>query len=232
MDSPKHLGIVACSSEGASLCYRTFCLEAGSAMGLYDHPEVSMHTHSLSRYMSAIHAGNWQAVADLMLDSAEKLAKIGADLLICPDNTIHQSMDLVEPKSPIPWLDIAQEVVAEANRQNYHSLAILGTKYLMEGPVYRHAAGRAGLTAIVPSSEDREHINNVIFQELVNGITKPDSRTYFNAVMQKMKSLGCDAAVLGCTEIPLLIDPARAPLDTLDSTRILARAALRCMLGS
>ena len=104
----KHVGIVACSAEGAALCYRTFCLEAAERMGRHDHPEVSMHTHSLAQYMAGIEAGDWAAVAELMLDSARRLAKIGAELLICPDNTIHQAMDIVEAAGVLPWLHIAR----------------------------------------------------------------------------------------------------------------------------
>lgn len=108
----QHIGIVACSAEGAALCYRTVALEGALLLGTHDHPEVSMHTHPLARYMSCISANDWPGVAQLMLSSAEKLAKADADFLICPDNTIHQAFDLVEYRSPRPWLHIAQEVTS------------------------------------------------------------------------------------------------------------------------
>ena len=223
----RHVGIVACSAEGAALCYRTFCVEAGRRAGPYRHPEVSMHTHSLGEYMDLIDAGDWRAVADLMLDSARKLAGAGAELLICPDNTIHQAMDFAAPESPVPWLHIADEVVAAAVARGWRRLAVLGTKYLMEGPVYSASAAKAGLAVVIPDNAQRRQINRIIFEELVHGICLPDSRVFLNNVMASMKTSGCDAAVLGCTEIPLLVDPAAAPLPVLDSTRILARAALR-----
>src|ERR1041385_8893927 len=135
----QHIGIVACSAEGASLCYRTVCHEGAIRMGIDNHPEVSMHTHSLAEYMKFINANDWVGVADLMLNSAEKLAKAGAAFLICPDNTIHQTFDLIEHRSPRPWLHIAREVAAEAWRKNFKHVAVLGTRYLMEGPVYREA---------------------------------------------------------------------------------------------
>ncbi len=227
----RHVGIVACSAEGAALCYRTFCTEAAQLMGPHHHPEVSMHTHSLGRYMGSIAAGDWSAVAELMLDSARRLASIGAELLICPDNTIHQAMPQVEPSSPRVWLHIAREVVAVARQSGYASLAIFGTRYLMEGPVYPEAARANGLEVRVPEAADRLRIDQIIFDELVYGRFLPESREYFNEVMAGMRDRGCDAAVLGCTEIPLLVDPATAPLPTLDSTRILARAALREAVG-
>jgi aspartate racemase len=186
-----------------------------------------MHTHSLARYMAGIRAGDWAAVAELMLDSAWKLAGLGAELLICPDNTIHEAMPLVQPRSPLPWLHIAGEVVGEARRRGFGCLAVLGTKYLMDGPVYRTAAAEAAVAVQVPDEPARAEIDRIIFDELVYGQLLPASRRYLDEVMAGMKSLGCDAAVLGCTELPLLADPNTAPLPLLDSTRLLARAALR-----
>jgi len=227
----RHIGIVACSAEGAALCYLTISTEAAGRMGRHNHPEISMHTHPLARYMEGIERGDWQAVADLMLDSARRLAAIGAELLISPDNTIHQAMPLVAPRSPLPWLHIAGEVIAAARAGGYRRLAVLGTKFLMEGPVYREAAAAAGMETQTPDEPDRVRINQIIFDELVYGRFTAESREYFNGVMAGMKSRGCDAAVLGCTEIPLLVDPAAAPLPVLDSTRLLARAALREAMG-
>jgi aspartate racemase len=223
---PKHVGIVACSAEGAALCYRTFCAEAPAILGEHMHPEVSMHTHPLGEYMKHIRYGDWDQVARLMLSSVEKLASIGAQFAICPDNTIHEAFDLVVPKSPVPWLHIAQVVGEEAKRRELGSLAVTGTKYLMTGPVYSSALERLGIACTIPAENDREAIDTIIFKELVNGIFLDESRQYFNSVFQKLKDRGCDAVVLGCTEIPLLVDPEDCPLPTLDSTRLLARAAL------
>ena len=222
-----HIGIVACSTEGAALCYRTISLEGGQMIGKHDHPEVSLHSFSLAEYMKSIDPGDWAGVAELMLGSAEKLAKAGADFLICPDNTIHQAFDLVEHRSPRPWLHIAREVAAEAKRRGYRRLAVLGTRYLMEGPVYREALKAAGIEHRVPSAEQRGHINRIIFDELVNGQFLPRSLAYHVEVIRGLKDEGCDAVVLGCTEIPLLVTAESSPLPTLDSTRLLARAAVR-----
>src|SRR5512142_2982726 len=127
----KHIGIVACSAEGASLCYRTICEDGDRQLGEYHRPEVSLHTHSLGDYMDRINVDDWQGVADLMLSSAGKLAGAGADFLICPDNTIHRAFDMVAPKSPLPWLHIVEEVAAEAKRRGLRKLAITGTRYTM-----------------------------------------------------------------------------------------------------
>ncbi len=228
----QHIGIVACSAEGAALCYRTIALEGAHLLGTHDHPEVSMHTHPLARYMSCIYAGDWPGVADLMLSSADKLAKSGADFLICPDNTIHQAFDLVEHRSPRPWLHIAQEVTNEARRSHFKRLGVLGTRYLMEGPVYREKLGAAGLEHRTPEQPVRERINQIIMDELVNAQFTPRSLAYFQEVIRTLAGQGCDAVVLGCTEIPLLVTPDSSPLPTLDSTRLLAKAAVKKAVGT
>jgi aspartate racemase len=227
LSGTKHVGIVACSAEGAALCYRTLCAEAPEVMGEHMHPEVSMHTYPLGAYMIHIRSGNWPAVAEMMVSSAKKLAAIGAEFAVCPDNTIHQAFDLVDRDSPIPWLHIGEAVAEEARAQGYGTLAITGTKYLMTGPVYPSTLKRYGIRWVIPDAEARERIDRIIFSELVNGIFKEGSRLYFNTVIQRMNDEGCDAVVLGCTEIPLIVDPNDCPLPTLDSTRLLARAALR-----
>ena len=224
---PEHIGIVACSAEGAALCYRTICVEGAQLLGPHTHPEVSMHTHSLAEYVKCIHRGDWQGVGELMLASAYKLEKIGADFLICPDNTIHQAFDLVEHRSPRPWLHIAQEVANEAQRRQYKRLGVLGTRYLMEGPVYPEKLNAAGLEYRIPSAAQREKINHIIMDELVNGKFTAPSLAYLTEVIRILAAEGCDAAVLGCTEIPLLVTPEASPLPTLDSTRLLAKAAVR-----
>ncbi len=223
----KHIGIVACSAEGAALCYRTLCKEAPALMGEHMHPEVSMHTHPLGEYMVHIRSGNWPKVAELILSSVTKLAEIGAKFAVCPDNTIHQAFHIVVAQSPIPWLHIAGAVAAEASARRLKTLAVTGTKYLMTGPVYPDTLAEFGLTVQIPDERDRERIDTIIFKELVNGLFTEESRMYFNTVVQRMKDRGCDAVVLGCTEIPLLVDPNDCPLPILDSTRLLARAALR-----
>lgn len=224
---PHHIGIVACSAEGAALCYRTICLEGAELSGRHNHPEVSMHTHSLAEYMKFIEPGDWAGVAELMMSSAEKLARAGADFLICPDNTIHQAFDLVQHRAPRPWLHIAQEVACEAKRNHFKRLAVLGTRYLMEGPVYPQKLKAANIDYRIPDAPQRQKINQIIMDELVNGQFLPRSQTYFTEVIRGMKDDGCDAVVLGCTEIPLIVNAETSPLPPLDSTRLLARAALR-----
>src|ERR1700727_840312 len=222
-----HIGIVACSTEGAALCYRTVSLEGAQLLGRHDHPEVSLRSHSLARYMKSIDRNEWAGVAELMMSSAEKLARAGADFLICPDNTIHQAFDMVEHRSPRPWLHIAREVAKEAQRRQFKRVAVLGTRYLMEGPVYREALKAAAIEHRIPGAEQREHLNQIIMDELVKAQFLPRSLAYYVEAIRSFKDEGCDAVVLGCTEIPLLVTPESSPLPVLDSTRLLAKAAVR-----
>lgn len=222
-----HIGIVACSAEGAALCYRTICQEALALMGEHNHPRITLDSIPMAEHMEFIMKDDWEGVAQVMLASARTVAQAGADFAICPDNTCHQALPYLTPESPLPWLHIAEVVAQEAERNNFKRLGIMGTRYLMEGPVYGEALKRHSIDGEIPDKADRERINTIIFKQLVNGVFPEESRLYFNEVMDKLKARGCDAAVLGCTEIPLIVRPDDAPLPTLDSTRLLARAALR-----
>ena len=227
----KHIGVVACSAEGASLCYRTLCAEAAQLMGEHAHPEVSLHNHSLATYLEYINSCNWEEVGKLMLSSVRKLAQIGAEFAICPDNTIHQALSLIEPQSPIPWLHIVEVVAQAAQSQEFTNLGILGTRSLMAAPLYPEMLDRYDIKHQMPAAVDRERIDKIIHEQLVYGLLSETSRHYFNSVIKEFKENGCDAVVLGCTEIPLLVDPDDCPLPTLDSTRLLATAALEHALA-
>jgi aspartate racemase len=227
----QHVGIVAVSAEGAALCYRTICAESAAILGPHDHPRITMHTYPLAEYMQTVEAGRWQEAGALLLSSADVLVRAGAELLICPDNTLHQALDLVRDRTPVPWLHIAEEVATVALARGFKRLGVLGTRYLMEGPVYRRTLAAAGIGHEVPEADDRERINAIIFDELVYGRFDEASRRYFRSVIEALGARGCDAVVLGCTEIPLLITDADSPLPAIDSTRTLARAAIREATG-
>ncbi len=225
--APHHIGIVGCSAEGAALCYRTICVEGAALLGGHAHPEVSLHTHSLADYVACLERGDWTGVGELMLSSAEKLARIGADFLICPDNTIHSALPYVEARSPLPWLHIVEVVAEEAQRRGYTRLGLTGTRWLVDSPLYPARLAAHGLDCLRPGEAERAEIDRIIMDELVRGVFTPRALAHFQEVMAGMKAAGCDAVVLGCTEIPLIVNDDNAPLPTLDSTRLLARAALR-----
>ncbi|MCW5650457.1 MAG: amino acid racemase [Ramlibacter sp.] len=227
----QHIGIAGCSAAGAALCYQTLCTEGAQWLGPHAHPEVSMHTPSLAEYVARLDRGDLHGVAELMLASAHKLAASGADFLICPDNTIHQAFDHVASRSPLPWLHIADVVAAEASQRGYRRVGITGTGWLVDSEVYPEKLAARGLAYLRPEAAERNEINRIIMDELVCGVFRPEGVAYFQQVIGRMKADGCDAVVLGCTEIPLIIHDGNSPLPTLDSTRLLARAALRRAVG-
>jgi aspartate racemase len=224
---PRHIGIVACSAEGAALCYRTICAEGAHLLGAHDHPEISMHSHSLAQYVACLSRGDWPGIGELMLSSADKLARTGAEFLVCPDNTIHQALPYVEPRSPLPWLSIVDVVADQAVERGFRRLGLTGTRWLVDSEVYPDKLAARGVEYLRPQTAERDEINRIIMDELVNGLFTPEALAYFQHVIERMKGQGCDAVVLGCTEIPLIVNDSNSSLPTLDSTRLLARAALR-----
>lgn len=227
MSLPLHIGIVACSAEGAALCYRTICAEGAAILGPHAHPEVSLHSASLADYVRCLDGNDLGGIAELMLASARKLAAAGADFLICPDNTIHQAFSLVAPVSPLPWLHIAEVVASEAAARGYRRVGLTGTRWLVSSEVYPEKVKERGLSYVRPPDAERDEIGRLIMEELVNGVFHPETVAYFQKVIVGLQRSGCDAVVLGCTEIPLIINDKNSPIPTLDSTRLLARAALR-----
>ena len=226
----KHIGIVSVNYEGTTLCYQTICAEATSMMGEYQHPQITIHSFPLADYIRFLSRLDWEGVAGLLLESAEKVARAGADFAICPANTVHEAFKFMTPRSPIPWLHIVEVVADAAMDQGQSRLGILGTKFLMEGNVYREVLSARGIEAVIPNVNDREGINTFIFEELVKGNFKNSTKEYFRRVASELANR-CDAVVMGCTEIPLILRQEDTEVPLLDSTRLLARAALQESLG-
>ncbi len=227
----KNIGIVGCSAEGAALCYTTICSESIARLGHYQHPDISMHTPSLSLYVDALNKGSKSRIAQLMLASVNKLKAAGADFVICPDNTIHQALDLVTSTTQLPWLHIADVVAQHACRQGVRSVGVLGTQWLTESDVYPTSMEKFNIKTVLPNEKQRQRIGQLIMNELVLG-KKPDSAVlYLQSVIDDFKQQGCDAVVLGCTELPIVLNDHNSSLPTFDSTRLLARAAIEKALS-
>ena len=232
MTAARHIGIVGCSAEGAALCYRTVCLEGAALMGrVHAHPDVSMHTTALAEYVPHLDRGDMAAVAELMLGSARRLARAGADFLICPDNTIHAALPYVLPHSPLPWLHIAEVVAEEARRRGFRRVGLTGTAWLVRSEVYPEKLGAVGIECVRPSPADRDMTATVIMEDLVLGRFLPENVARLEQVLDRLAAAGAEAVVLGCTELPLVLGDHNSPVPTLDSTRLLARAALRHALA-
>jgi aspartate racemase len=222
----KHIGIVSVNYEGTSLCYRAICIEAAKLMGEYQHPQITIHSFPLAEYMHFVSRLDWEGVAGLLIDSAEKVARAGADFAICPANTVHEAFKFMRNRSPIPWLHIVEVVGDVAAARGLAKLGILGTKFLMDANLYRDVLADRGIEAVAPDDEQRKKLNQFIFDELVKGTFESSTKEYFRGVAGDLAKRGCDAVVMGCTEIPLILEPRDVEVPLLDSTRLLAKAAL------
>jgi len=227
----KHVGIVSVNYEGTALCYRSICTEAASVMGEYQHPQITIHSFPLADYMHFVSRLDWEGVGGLLLESAEKVARAGAEFAICPANTAHDAFKFMTQRSPIPWLHIVEVVGDVAAARGLSKLGILGTRFLMDGNLYREVLSDRGIEAVTPDNEQRERINAFIFDELVKGTLESSTREYFRNVVADLADRGCDAVVMGCTEIPLILGQEDVEVPLLDSTRLLAKAALAEAVG-
>jgi aspartate racemase len=181
--------------------------------------------------MTAWEAGDYAPIRATLSVSAQRLARAGADFFVCPDNTAHLALEEPGEDLALPGLHIAEVVAGQAARDHRQRVGVLGTRYLMDGPLYPRVFGAHGVTAELPGAEDRRVINEIIFDELVNGVFTDSSRQEYVRVIERLAARGCDAVALVCTEIPLLVTPEVSPLPTLDSTRLLASAAFDVAVG-
>lgn len=226
----KHIGIVACSVEGAALCFQEIAVYSRKRMGEHLHPQVTLSCIAMGEWLPAFDRGDYEGLAEFMLRETGIVARAGAQLAICPDNSAHLAFNLVVAKSPIPWLHIAEEVAKAALRGGYRHAALLGTRFTMRGPVYPEVFEKYALKVSSPAEGDQKIVDDIIFNELVNGTFTEASRLLYNDVIDRMGARGCDCVILGCTEIPLLVRSDDCPLPALDSTRLLARAAVDAAL--
>ena len=227
----KGIGILAHSFEGATLCFRTACLEGVERLGPHMHPEITMTCSPMGLVLDAWERGdNAELRAFFRADSA-KLAAAGADFFVCPDNTAHIALESEGEPFPLPGLHIGEVVGDEAQKRGFEKIGILGTKWTMTGPVYPGALGRRRIGWAIPDGAGRKIVDDIIFDELCLGVFTDQSRDAYLRIIDKLATEGCDAVALVCTEIPLLITPEISPLPTLDSTRLLARAAVEVAIG-
>jgi aspartate racemase len=227
----KHVGVLAHSFEGATLCFRTACLEGVKRLGPHMHPEITMTCSPMALVLEAWERGDHEKLRAFFMADAAKLAAAGANFFVCPDNTAHIALESPGGPFPIPALNIGEVVAEQANRDGRAKIGILGTKYTMTGPVYPGALGRRGIAWAVPEGADRKIVDEIIFNELCLGVFTDESRHAYVKIIDKLADEGCDAVALVCTEIPLLVSAEISPLPILDSTRLLAAAAVEVAIG-
>jgi aspartate racemase len=227
----QHLGILATTPEGAALCFRAFCQEGFRQLGPHDHPDVTLDCTPLARNLAALGRGDYGSVRATLSASARRLAAAGADFFVCPDNTSHLALEQPGEDLPLPGLHIAEVVADQAAHDGRSRVGVLGTSHTMDGPIYPRAFAGRGIAAEVPVEEDRAILNQMIFDELVEGVFTERSRKECVRIIEGLAARGCDAVAMVCTEIPLLVPPDSAPMPALDSTRLLARAAFDVAVG-
>lgn len=227
----RHAGILAHSVEGAALCLRAFAQEGVASLGPHLHPDVTLDCVAYGHSMPAWEQGDHASIRDTLARSVDRLARAGADFFACPDNTAHLALEAPGDDLPLPGLHIAEVVAAAAAGAGHRKVGVLGTRFTMDGPLYPRVLAAAGLDAEVPEPEDRRAVDEIIHAELVNGVFRDASRDVYALVIERLAARGCDAVALVCTEIPLLVGPSDSPLPTLDSTRLLARAAFEVAAG-
>ena len=227
----KHIGILAHSVEGAALCFRAVGQEGSRRLGPNDHPDVTLDCIALARTMAAHEAGDRRRIRDTLAASAARLARAGAEFFVCPDNTVHEALEQPGDDLPLPGLHIVEVVAEQAAREQRRRVGVLGTKYTMRGPLYPRELAARGIAAELPGKADQAVLSQIIFDELLNGVFTDRSRHEYLRVIRDLAGRGCDAVALVCTEIPLLVTPQVSPLPLLDSTRLLARAAVEVAIG-
>ncbi|MCD2118258.1 MULTISPECIES: aspartate/glutamate racemase family protein [Rhodococcus] len=205
----KHVGILGHSWEGASLCWREVC-QHSNRLGHPAHPDVTMDCISFEHCMPAWERGDYEAVRAMLATSVDRLAWAGCDFFVCPDNTAHLALEAPGDPLTIPGLHLIDIVADAAQRAGHRRVGISGNAV----------------------HDDQDLVHAAIFDELVHGIFRDETRTSFVDLIGRLADSGCDAVALVCTEIPLLVSPADSPLPVLDSTRLSGQAALEVALGT
>jgi aspartate racemase len=225
------VGILAHSADGAALCFLEMVRESARRLGEHCHPEITLSILPMAPVLAAYESRDLASVRAHLAQTARRLADAGCAFFVCSDNTAHIALEAPGSPLPLPGLHIADVVALEARARGFRRVGLLGTKWTMAGPVYPAAFARAGLEIVPPPAREHGVLDDVIFRELCQGVLRDESRREYVRVIGDLRDHGCDAVALSCTEIPLLVTPEASPLPTLDSTRLLARAAVDVSLG-
>jgi aspartate racemase len=187
-----------------------------------DFAEVRRHQES----------GDWAGAGDLLIRAARECVAGGADVVAICTNLMHKVAPAVEAAVDVPLLHIGDAVARAAADHGWDRLGVLGTRWVMEEPFYAERLAPHGITAITPGADDRALVDRVVFDELTQGVVRPESRAAYVAVLEGLAEQGAEAVVLACTEIGLLVGAGDSPLPLIDSADVHARALAEAALGA
>jgi aspartate racemase len=191
------------------------------------HPNIVMSAVPMALSLPGWEGDDHSIVAKFLSQGVQQVADAGADFYICPDNTAHIVLERIAEDLPLPGLHIAEVVCHEITSRGWKRVGLLGTRWTMTGPVYEKALRERGLERLIPDVRTMEQLNSAIFDELCQAIFNAGATDLFLRAIEDLKSRGAECVILGCTEIPLIVTPENSALPPLDSTRLLAKYAVR-----
>lgn len=227
----KKIGILGgMSPESTSTYYEYITRTYTERFGDFSYPEIIIYSVSFQPFVDWPSAGRWDLVAEALAESANRLEKAGADFIVIATNTMHIVFDEIQAKVNIPMLSLLDAVGQAIQAKNITKVGLLGTRFTMQNTFYADALQKYGVEVIVPESNEAVTVNQVIYDELVKGIINPESKKKFLAITNNLQERGAQGVILGCTEIPLLINTGDTNLPLFDTTTIHAEAALNFAL--
>lgn len=227
MGDTKHIGIAAVSPEGAALCYRQIFRHASRLFPDRLPPRVTIHNEPLQTYIECVQSDDWEGVAKLMLKSVSVLQNAGCDFVLTPDNAVQHGVMIAEHASSLPWLTMP-DLVADALIENDHqTVGILGTRYVTLGSAYQTALGLKGIKLQVPAEDDATELDRIVFQELIRGTIKDQSKQAVYSMVCQFQERGSQAVIVAASELGLILETLDCPLPTFDAAELLAIGAVR-----
>ena len=228
----KRIGILGgMSPESTTEYYEYITRTYTQRFGDYGYPEIIIYSVSFQPYVDWPNEGRWDLVARGLSEAAQRLEAAGADFVLIATNTMHLVFDEVQASVDVPMLSLLDAVGEAILGRGIGTVGLLGTKFTMEKTFYQDALARKGIAVLVPEADDRAYVNDVIYNELVAGQIRDESRAGYVGVIERLAERGAEGVILGCTEIPLLVSQADVGLPLFDTTTIHAEAALRYALG-
>ena len=206
--------------------YRLFNQLTNEELGGVSSCEMMMYSVNFATIKTLTFSGDWDGIAAILSQAAQKLERAGADCILIGANTMHQVADKVQSAVDIPLIHIAAVTATAIAEQQVSKVALLGTKYTMLFDFYKNKLAEKNIDTIIPDKTDIEYINDCIYNEMSKGIFLPERKKRFIEIINDLQQQGAQGIVLGCTEIPILIKQEDVSIPVFDTTIIHAKAAL------